>query len=512
MPTPTPPVAPPGDPSNAQQHTLVALEEEFGDTVTQGVMNDHLRKADLLEDGKPIVGSKQLTADQENILRERFGGGDPASEQPHSRPAAPRTRSAARKARSTRQPNKTASPPTGTSPKNDTTPGGPMPASPIAPPDPVQPELPLPAPAVTPQSSLEEKAIASVKVGIENMGITERDSLVKVVVHALGSVYVPPPGETIAQINQRISKAATDAVDLHPRFTDTPSAPPAASASVPDSALLALAKKHTEAGISSGKKGGDLQVYVGAKLEDTPEWKNASEDERKSALADSAPKKASVKDTWNKIRDWADNPSIKLLGLFLVGGVALFGLGAFYVGIVLPWWGQRSLLFLFVPALALVAWAFITRRKNAESSIRLVSILFAGLLVAAGGIFVSSELAAMAAQTQSVHGTPVAVTGNLLEACTKVIPKGQFNLSKDLKACALRLSSASKDTSLSVPEKQAYRTLATLSGWVDCNQQPLKINTAPGRTVFASCANARTKQFLGPDVFAAIEKIDRISD
>lgn len=503
MPTPTPPVAPSGEPSNAQQHTLVALEAEFGDTVTQGVMNAHLRQANLLEGSKPIGGSKPLTADQEDELRKHFGGGDPASEQPHARSAPPRTRSVARKAppRQAKQPA-----PKGTSPNNDTPPGGPMPASPI---DPVQPELPLPTPAASPQLTLEEQAVVSVKVGIENMGITDRDTLVKVVVHALGLIYVPPPGETIAQSNQRISKAATEAVDLHPKVTDTPSAPPAAPDSTPESPLLALAKKHTDEGIRLGLKGGRLEVHVRAKLEDTPEWKNASEAERKSALAESAPKKASIKDTWSKTRDWSTNASIKLLGIALIAGVVLFGLGAFYVGMLLPWWGDRSLLYLFVPALALVVWAFIARRNNPERSIRTVSIVFAALLVAAGGIFVFTETAAMSAQTQSIHGSPVAVNGNLLEACNKAIPNGQFNLSKDLKACALRLSSASKNTTLSAPEKQAYRTLATLSGWVDCNQQPMKINTAPGRTAFATCTNARTKQFLGPDVFAAIVKHDQ---
>lgn len=508
MPTPTPPVATPGEPSNAQQHTLVGLEDEFGDTVTQGVMNDHLRQANLLEGSKPIVGNKQLTADQENELRKHFGGGDPASEQPQPRPAPPRTRSAARKASPpARQAKRPA--PMGTSPNNDTTPGGPMPASPIDPSDPVQPELPLPTPVISPQLTLEEQAVDSVKVGIENIGITERDALVNFVVHTLGSVYVPPSGETAAQSNQRISKAATEAVDLHPKVTDTPSAPPAASVSTPDSALLALAKQHTEAGMSLGKKGNQLKGYVEAKLEDTDEWKNASEAERKSALADSAPKKASLKDTWNKIRDWSSNASIVLLGAFLVGGVVLFALGVYYVGIVLPWWGNRSLLYLLVPALAIVAWAFIARRNKPERDLRVVIILFAALLFAAGGIFISSATAAMAAQTQSVHGTPVAVTGNLLQACQKAIPRGDFTLSENLKACANRLSNASKDATLSVPEKQAYRTLAAYGSLVNCNAVPVDITKAAGKGVYASCANAGISKNYGPDVFAAIVNLDK---
>ena len=396
--------------------------------------------------------------------------------------------------------------PSGTSPKIDMPLGGPMPASTI---EPVPPEPPLPTPAFTSQLTLDEKAVQSATVGFGHLNIKNRDDLVKFVVRDLGTIYVSPPGETVADSIQRINTAAKEAVDLHPKVTDTPSAPPAAPVSTPDSALLVLTKKYTEAGINQGYKGGELQGYVLAKLEDTLEWKNASEAERKSALADSAPKKASPKETLDKIRDWSNHASIMLLGKFALAGLVLFGLGAFFVGILLPWWGQRSLWFLFLPALALVVWAFIKKRNESERSIRTVSIVFAALLFAAGGIFVFTETAVMSAQTESAHGTPVAVTGNLLHACQKVIPGGQFNLSKDLKACALRLSSESKNTALSVPEKQAYRTLATLGGWEDCNQRVVNITTAPGLTDFATCTNARTKQFLGPDVFAAIAKLDQ---
>ena len=318
--------------------------------------------------------------------------------------------------------------------------------------------------------------------------------------------------------------------------------PPAQPVQAPPEAsilsLKALAKAYKKEGKRSNFDGDSLRGFVLGRLIATNQWKNANQAERASAL-NTVPAESTVAASTSESATPMESAKEKLtqpygkiailgvvLLLCLVVGYQLiklavsFLLGSFAssIGATIPpltggWAALKggTIWILLFAAFVIGLLALLAYRKNRATQLPTSKLWVFGIVILIAGILSAYPSgAAIAAQAQQVHGSPVVLTGSLLEICQQEVPKGDFSGTEDVNVCGNRLSNAARMTTTGVPEKKGYRGLSLSSYLLNCGADPsMDIKTVAGRTKFGQCADEGILVIYGQQVKAAVDRLDQ---
>jgi len=316
-----------------------------------------------------------------------------------------------------------------------------------------------------------------------------------------------------------------------PQDAVDPQDPPSASNPISGTSLKALAKTYKKEGKQGKLEGEALRNFVLERLKTTDEWKQATPEERNSALnvvkpvsAAATPESVSPKD---RVKENLSKPYAKvsilagvlvaalLAGYNLVEVLVSLLLGSFAksTGFIFPalvggWDSLKggTAWILVIAAIVIGLLALRAYYKTGATQLPKRKLWAFGLVLGLAALLGAYPSGTAAAQQPVDHGSNLVITDMLYKACVQNDPKGKFAQSLDVKACAASLREKGRLGTSDTNLKQGYSGLGITAYLAYCQAEHPDASTDEAITAYGACVNDGIKQIYGQPAANLVSK------
>lgn len=316
-----------------------------------------------------------------------------------------------------------------------------------------------------------------------------------------------------------------------PQDAVSPQIPSSAPNPTSGTSLKALAKMYKKEGKQGKLEGEPLRSYVLARLKTTDEWKQATLEERNSALgvvkpvaAAATPESVSIRD---RVRGNTSKPYAKvsilagvlaaalLVGYQLIEVLVslLFGSFAKSIGFTYPalvggWASLKggTVWILVIAAIVIGLLALRAYFKTGATQLPKAKLWAFGAVLVLAASLGAYPSGTAAAQQPVDHGSNLVITDMLYKACVAADPQGKFAQSLDVKSCAASLREKGRLGTSDTLLKQGYSGLGITAYLAACQAEHPGASTDEAITAYGGCFYDGIKQIYGQPVADLVSK------